>query len=91
MKTRNVLTALVFVLGIGSAVASELFLSEPAFSKKADVEGQQANCQERGICTGTRWDCSINVDPDGSGPLPAVLTPMYEAGVTSCGARLKQD
>lgn len=90
MKIKNVFTALVFMLAIGSAVASDVLLSQVAYSKKADVSGQQADCQERGICSGGTVDCSITFDPDGTGPLGYITRPMYEGIGTSCGARLKQ-
>lgn len=91
MKIKNVVTAFVFVLAVGSAVASDVLLSQVAYSKKADVPGQEADCQERGVCEGGQIDCSIAFDPDGSGPLPNALYPMYEGIGTSCGARLKQE
>lgn len=90
MKIKNVVTALVFALAMGSAIASDVLLPQVAYSKKADVPGQEADCQERGICEGGTIDCSLSFDPDGSGPLAPIVRPMYQGIGTTCGARLKQ-
>lgn len=61
MKMKSFLAALAFILAIGSAVASEKFLNQQAYSSKDDVPSQEEQCEPREFCASTGSDCLVQV------------------------------
>jgi hypothetical protein len=88
MKTKNVFVALVFMMAIGSAVASEIFVAVDAYSRKIDVEGQVQDCQLRTTCpnNGTAT-CDFTFDHDGLSSTPLITRDMWNS---TCTVQLKR-
>ena len=89
MKTKNVLVAIVFMAAIGGAFASEYLVATDAYSKKADVPGQIANCQFRGFCSNVTGPvCQITFDHDGDPNTSSITRDMWDS---SCSVQLLRD
>ncbi|MBA4058664.1 MAG: hypothetical protein C0490_28365 [Marivirga sp.] len=61
MKNRkNFLTALAFVLAIGSALASEFFVAQQGYTKRSEVpDSQSEDCKPREFCNGNANPCTM--------------------------------
>jgi hypothetical protein len=91
MKMKNLLTAFVFVLAVGSSLASALLLPQNAYSKKADVPGQVENCVFRGQCDGSTVACQISFDHDNNSLTAPITRNMYSTNTGTCGVQLMQN
>lgn len=60
MKTANLLTLLAFVLAIGTALASETFVSDAAWTHIDDVPDQTSTCEQRLTCPGGSVTCKLS-------------------------------
>lgn len=90
MKTKNVLAAIVFMLAIGSAFASEYLLAVNAYSKKSDgVPNQVGDCELRGTCPNVTGPvCQITFDDDANPVTPPITANMYNS---TCLVQLLRD
>lgn len=86
MKTKNVLVAIVFMLAMGSAFASERLFATDAYSKRADVPGQIGPCQQRTTCPNVSGPvCQFTFDHDGNSGTADITVNMWDS---SCGVQL---
>lgn len=91
MNLKNILSALVFIFAIGSAVASESLVDRPGFSRQADVPLQAEHCIERANCPGGTVDCTISFS---IGATQYNNIPLYSGSPqseTTCGVKLKMN
>jgi|GEM_PF-5661977 hypothetical protein len=87
MELRKVLTIVVFTFAAGAAIASELFLSQPAYVSKAHIPQLTEQCQQIGTCNGDDVDCVVSVVIDG---IPLGVAPAFDGtSPTDCGQRLR--
>lgn len=83
MKTRSVLALFMFILAVGSAVASAYF-APMGYSRKTDVTIQADDCQSRKECPGGSNPCVASVDHDGN-PLTAPISVTLFNGTPQAG------
>ena len=81
----------VFFSAIGSSVASSLLTPVPGYTRKADVEGQVADCEQRGECQGTTRACQITFDHDDDINTPDITVDLHSNATGTCGAVLLKD
>jgi len=91
MKMKNLLTAFVFALAVGSSLASALLVPQNAYSRKADVPGQVENCALRGTCDGSTVACQISFDHDNNALTAPITRTMYSTNSGTCGVQLMQN
>lgn len=91
MKKTNLFAVAVFMMAIGTAVASDYLLAVPGYTRKADVPGQVADCEQRGSCEGNMIACEVTFDHDND-PLTAPITrQLWDASSGTCGVQLKRN
>lgn len=85
MNTRNILSALAFLLAIGSAIASEMSASQKGYSRKIEVPAQSQDCEYRRDCPGGQNVCTASFN---IGPQEFSNVPLFDSPVGECGAVL---
>ncbi|SIO53640.1 DUF6520 family protein [Chitinophaga niabensis] len=92
MKKRLFLSAVVFILAIGGAFASQLLTADIGYSKLVDVPGQETLCKARIECNGGQFNCTATFD---EGLVTYVNIQMYKLAIasdlTSCTIVLTRD
>lgn len=90
MKKKNFLTLMVFVLAIGSSLASSYLVPIDGYTRKADVPGQVANCVLRDQCDGTSRTCTATFDHDNNSATANITRDLYSPAST-CVSLLSED
>lgn len=87
MKNWKLLAAMVVLMAVGSAIASEYVNATeiPAYTRKIDVgaEWQEENCLQRSVCEGVGQTCQISFDHDGDPQTDPITVGLYESTCTT--------
>lgn len=93
MKTRSVLSVLMFILAVGSAMATHVYFGPQGYSRKSDVIGQVDNCQSRKECSSGSHPCAVIMDADNNPLTPPTAVTLFEGTPNAngiCGSQLSQ-